>query len=272
MAEQSPKYKVVHLPGSLSLINLSPRPPNKMSKRAYVEDEAEETEPPKSQEPHNSPSLPQPQPQHSNRTKTSDFNAEAIKKMGYTFELPETMTKLRTKTEQPWQLGVAVGMLLYYISPLISGHLDNPVDFQNKVPGALSWSTGFVPAIDQYIAYLRLTDGCSEKFPSDREVARKDRKRRRKYFERYLFMVEAAFKNHVREVMADVFDAYSQEQTREFNKGVDKALSGVQWMVYPVKNVAFEAGEGDWAVWIRGKCEELGMAEAHAGRKVLQEI
>jgi hypothetical protein len=41
--------------------------------------------------------------------------------------------------------------------------------------------------------------------------------------------------------------------------------------VYPDRNVIFEAGEDDWAVWIRGQREELCMDEAKAGRKVLEE-
>jgi hypothetical protein len=158
------------------------------SKRSLETDDAET---------HNSPQYT------TERPKTSTFNALAIGKMGYNFELPETMTVLRNKMHEPWKLGFAVGVMLYHISPLLSTHLTNAVGFQNPVPRALTSLPDFVSAIDQCI---------------------------------------------------------------------DKALSGTQWVVYPINNVVAEAGEGDWAVWLRGRCEELGMAEAKAGRRVLEDM
>jgi hypothetical protein len=32
------------------------------------------------------------------------------------------------------------------------------------------------------------------------------------------------------------------------------------------------AGGDEWAIWLRGKCEELGMLEARAERKVLEDM
>jgi hypothetical protein len=192
--------------------------------------------------------------------------------MDYAFDIPETLPVLRTKANEPWNLGFAVGVMLYHISPLLCTHLDNSPDFQKSVPRALTRLPGFVAAIDQYIAGLRLTDGCTKTFPNDLDVDRKGRKPRRKYLERYMYLVESAYKNHIREALGDVFLGWNVEQTRLFNKGIDKALSGVQWVVYPDKNVAVEAGEGDWAVWLRGRCEELGMVEAKAGRKALEDM
>jgi hypothetical protein len=167
---------------------------------------------------------------------------------------------------------MGLGVMLYYIVPLISSHLENPIDFRNKAPEALQWATGFVEAIDQYIAYMRLTDGCSEKFPEDATVDRKSRRPRRKYMERYTHLVERAYREHVREQLCDVFQSWNQEQTQLFNKGIDKALSGIQWVVYPEENVVLAAGDDEWAIWLRGRCEELGMLEARAQRKVLEEM
>jgi hypothetical protein len=192
--------------------------------------------------------------------------------MGCNFELPETMTVLHNKMHEPWKLGFAVGVMLYHISPFLSTRLNNAVDFQNPVPGALTSLPDFVSAIDQCIAYLRLTDGCAKKFPMDIGIDRKGRKPRRRYMERYTFIVEAAHKNHIREALGDILRTWDVEQTRLFNKGIDKALSGTQWVVCPVNNVVVEAGESDWAVWLRGRCEELGMAEAKAGRRVLEDM
>jgi hypothetical protein len=217
----------------------------------------------------NLPDLP---PHSDKHAKTANLEPLFVRKMVYNFEIPEAMAQVRAEAGRPWSMGVMVGVMLYHISPLLATHLDETVEFQNKVPDALRGIKGFVPAIDQYIAYLRSLNGCSEKFPNDRDVARKDRKSRRTYTERYTLIVEAAYKNHIREALADIFNGWSREHTRLFNKGVDKGLTLVQWVVYPDKNVVFEAGEGDWAVWLRGRCEKLGMAEAKAGRKALEEM
>jgi hypothetical protein len=190
----------------------------------------------------------------------------ATAKMGDKLELLSVMALLRKKTNDPWQMGAAIGTMMYHISPLLSTHLENDADFTNKTPAALSWTPDFVPVLDKYVALLRLTDGCTDKFPSDLEVDRKARKPRRKYMARCISMVEAAYKNHIRDALVDVFQSWTIEQTQLFNKGVNKALSGVQWVVYPGQNVVVYAGEGDWAVWLRGQCEELGMGEVRAGR------
>jgi hypothetical protein len=49
-------------------------------------------------------------------------------------------------------------------------------------------------------------------------------------------VVEAAYETHIREVLDNVFESWTVEQTQIFNKGVEKALSGVQWVVYPCSN------------------------------------
>jgi hypothetical protein len=201
------------------------------------------------------------------RTRRFAFNSLEIKKMGYNFEIPAAITKVRSKLDQPHHVGMALGVMLYYITPLISTHLENAVDYRNKAPEALTWASGFVEAIDQYIAYLRLTDACSEKFPNDLAVDRKGRRPRRKYVERYTYLIETAYKPYVREQLADAFQSWSKEQTQLFNKGIDKALSGIQWCVYPDSNVVIIAGDDGWAIWLRGQCEEMGMLEARAGRE-----
>jgi hypothetical protein len=203
------------------------------------------------------------------RVKTEAYTYSVPKENGRDFEIPTTIALLRSKVDEPWKIGYAIGAMLYHISPLLTNHLDNAVDYKTPLPKALSHVRDIVPALDAYIKHLRLTDGCSSKFPND---DRKGKTRRRKYIGRYTYMAEAAFKNHIRQALGDVFDGWGGEQTRLFNMGVDKALTGVQWVVYPDKNVVVEAGEDDWAVWIRGQCEELGMDEARAGRAVLQDM
>lgn len=85
-------------------------------------------------------------------------------------------------------------------------------------------------------------------------------------------MLEAEFKRTVLEQLSSIFQDWSVEQTRLFNKGVDKAVCGIQWVAYPEENVAMCAGDGDWATWLKERCDELGMREFGAGRKALEEI
>lgn len=206
------------------------------------------------------------------RAKKHPFDTLALRKMGYDFKIPAIIARIRTNSAQPFDVGMGLGVMLYHIVPLISTHLENPMEFHNKAPTALQWATEFVEAVDQYIAYLRLTDGCSEKFPNDATVDRKSRRPRRKYMGRYTHLVENAYKNHVREQLCDIFQSWSKEQTQLFNKGMDKALSGIQWVVYPQENVVLAAGDDEWTIWLRGRCEELGMIEARAERKVFEDI
>lgn len=254
MEQTQPEHKLLHSPESPTLIQLPDRPANMNGKRSLDTDQSDT---------HDSP------PEGVKRVKAEVYTYSVPKENGRDFEIPTTIALLRTKVDEPLKVGYAIGVMLYHISPLLTNHLDKAVDYKTPLPKALSQVRDIVPALDAYIKHLRLTDGCSLKFPND---DRKGKTRWRKYIGRYTYMAEAAFKNHIRQTLGDVFDEWSGEQTRSFNMGVDKALNGVQWVVYPDKNVVVEAGEDDWAVWIRGQCEELGMDEARAGRAVLHDM
>jgi hypothetical protein len=65
---------------------------------------------------------------------------------------------------------------------------------------------------------------------------------------------------------------WTAEQTEEFNKGVDKRLTGMAWSRYPTLNVCSKADREDWGVWLRSRCDGLGLVEAKAGRKVMDEL
>ncbi|OAK97431.1 hypothetical protein IQ06DRAFT_255817, partial [Phaeosphaeriaceae sp. SRC1lsM3a] len=192
--------------------------------------------------------------------------------MGYTITLPEIIRILRAQRTSPWQVGHSIGLMLYHIFPLTSTHLDNDIDFSNPIPRALAHFPSFIGAVDSHIAYLRFTSGCSEKSFSSTSSDRKAKAKRCKHIDHYTHLVEAAFKACVCEGLGDVFDKWGKEEIASFNKGVDKALSGVQWVKYPSENVVYEAGEGDWEAWLRGKCEELGMEGARRGERVLEDI
>lgn len=190
--------------------------------------------------------------------------------MVYTFAAPETLCKLRSRADQHHHLGLGLGELLNHIKPLVSTHLDNHADYQNKIPSTLAWAPDFVKVVDHHVVYLRRSDGCLEKFPDDLVVDRKARRPRRKYLERYTTIVEMAYKTYMLERLGDVLRGLTPKQTQMFNKGIDKGISGIQWVAYPTNNVVLSAGDMDWAVWLRGRCEELGMAEVKAGRYALE--
>jgi hypothetical protein len=69
-----------------------------------------------------------------------------------------------------------------------------------------------------------------------------------------------------------LFASWDSEQTQIFNNGVGKVLSGVQWKIYPKANVVLEVGDGDWGVWLREQCDELGMAKVKCGESALEEL
>ncbi|KAF2248276.1 hypothetical protein BU26DRAFT_565680 [Trematosphaeria pertusa] len=190
----------------------------------------------------------------------------------YRFEIPSTIESLRQRALLPYDMGLLLGRLHNYITKLVSYHIDEPVDFHNT-PRKLAIPTEeFTSAVDALIRQLRLTDGCSEKFPNKVPADRKGQRVRRKYHERYTYMVEAAFKHTVRKELEDVFSGWNTEETKLFNKGVDRGVTGAAWMVYPERNVVMEAGEGGWGIWLQGKCEELGFIEAMADRQVLDDL
>lgn len=187
--------------------------------------------------------------------------------------MADTLPTLLALSSKPWNLGFTIGKLLYHILPLISTHLENATIYRSSVPRALADMSSFIRAVDDYVAHLRLTDGCSTKFPLVPNPDSSDRKAKasqRKHVDRFTCLTEASFKSYISEHLGSVFRKWSKEQTQAFNKGVDKAVSGVQWVVYPGKNVVFEAGSGDWGFWLRNECEELGMEEVKCGGRALE--
>jgi hypothetical protein len=127
---------------------------------------------------------------------------------GRDFAIPLTVSKLRSNRSKPWEIGYFIGLMLYHIPPLLTTHLDYGLEFKNPVPKALSAVGDFVVAVDAYIRHLRLTDGCSKKFHNDDRNAAKHR---RKYIERYTYIVEAVFKNYICETLGDIIQAWSSQ-------------------------------------------------------------
>ncbi|KAF2126313.1 hypothetical protein P153DRAFT_369644 [Dothidotthia symphoricarpi CBS 119687] len=187
---------------------------------------------------------------------------------------PLTLHSLRAKVASPWTLGIAIGLLLYHIPPLVSEHMGQDMHFQNKVPAALTWAPDFVPTVDTYIASLRATDGHTEPINAV-SLSRKHKAKRQKDTEYYTHIVEWAYKICISEALGDMFRIWERdgtEKTRLFNKGVDKVLSGVQWRVYPSENIVLMAGENDWKTWLGNRCEEVGRREVREGRSALEEF
>ena len=186
------------------------------------------------------------------------------------FAIPAAIAQVKQQLDRPYDMGVALGMMRYHLRGLVATHLDNARDFQNKVPKILTWTSDFTEAVDKYLAYLRLTSGCTVAFP-EFPPDRKTRCSRRKYLMQFTRKVATEFEGYAREQPLDIILDWNKEQTQLFNKGVDKALSDLQWIVYPENNVML-AGHIDWATWLRSQCDELGMVEARAGRHALEDM
>jgi hypothetical protein len=189
--------------------------------------------------------------------------------MDIALTLPTTLPYLLTLSPHPGTLGHAVGTMLYHISPLVSTHLSNPLPFHNPTPSALSPYPDFITSIDHLISHLRHTHALPSPLPSH---DRKARIRRRKTLARLTSTIEAAYKSYVRERLSGVFEAWSAEETQAFHKGVDKGVSGVQWVVYPVENVVVKVGEGHWAGWLKRECDGLGRGRVKLGEGAFDDV
>jgi len=186
------------------------------------------------------------------------------------FRIPQTTAAL-SNMNYLYDVGCACGQLLRSIPSLVTSHLDESAEFHNKPRPALISTAEFTSAVDAHIRFLRIRHGCSERFPDDIGLDRKGRSRRRTYRKRYISELEACFKNALREALGPWMGEWTEVQTENFNKGVDKSLTGMMWSRYPATNVCLEAGKDCWAVWLRSRCEELGIQESKAGRKVFDE-
>ncbi|KAF2875248.1 hypothetical protein BDV95DRAFT_487087 [Massariosphaeria phaeospora] len=188
------------------------------------------------------------------------------------FSVPDTIHSLRQMRDLPYNVGYACGELLEHIVPLVSYHLEHDSNFRNNNPKASVSTVEFASAVDAQLKHARDADDVSGKFADDLLADRKERKPRKKYLEKYTVMMENAFKAEIKEKLRDMFLKWTPEQTRMFNKGLDRRLTGTAWSVYPADNVVLQADGSDWAVWLRGHCDELGMIEGKAGRPVFDKL
>ncbi|KAE8857188.1 hypothetical protein P3342_008701 [Pyrenophora teres f. teres] len=189
--------------------------------------------------------------------------------MNYKFEIPAAMAQAKQKIDRLYDVNVALSMMMHPIRGMAATHLDSAFSFWGKVPKTLAWSRDWIEAVDKYPAYLRLSNDCTEafpEFPSDR----KSRRSPRKCLQRFVQEMATEFNNHVREQLLDVFLAWTKEQMQLFNKGVNKALSDLQWVVYTEDDVVL-AGDIPWAAWLQSRqCEELGMIQARGSSYALE--
>lgn len=141
--------------------------------------------------------------------------------MAVSLSIPQTLDELRGKADEPYRVGLACGQLLYSIAPLVAYHLDASANYQNKPQSACIDTAEFTSTIDTCIRHLRQSEGCTERFPDDHRVDRKERRPRRKYLQQFTGVLEVAFKSAVRKELADLFHPWGPEKTALFNKGVD---------------------------------------------------
>lgn len=186
-------------------------------------------------------------------------------------QLPETVHAMRKMAGSPFNLGVAIGQLLFGVDVLVHTHLDNEADFRNRPLKVLISTTEFTEAVDSQLHTLRLTKGCTEKFPKDMEVDRKGRRPRRKNASRFINFIEIQYQKLIRKELEGVFLSWNDKQTASFNEGLDCVLNNGIWIVYPTENVVLKVGEGDWSKWLESTCDELGMVESKASRRVLKD-
>ncbi|KAF9691749.1 hypothetical protein EKO04_010263 [Ascochyta lentis] len=189
--------------------------------------------------------------------------------MEHESKLSKAIAKACPRTASPFDTGVSVGRLLYNIEHLVATHLENDIGFQIPVPEALQWAPDFVYAVTDHMLYLRtyrdLLKAPENTHLDDRKAYHKHHVRK----EKYTRLVQLKYKQCVREVLGEIFESWNPIKTQEFNKGVDRALRMIQWKVYPLGNVALQAGDGDWAQWLSEQCGELGMAVRRARDEVL---
>jgi hypothetical protein len=182
--------------------------------------------------------------------------------MKYDNEIPKAVAKACSKTDSPFDLGVSIGRLLGNIEHLTTTHLKHDVNFQLPVPEKLQWAPDFVQAVTDHMIHLRtmknLPDAL-ENIPED-VYDRKAQCKQRKCKDKYAHLVQAEFKQCVREEFGDLFASWNPMKTQLFNQGVDKVLTKTRWKVYPLGNVALEAGDGNWAQWLEERCRDLGWA------------
>jgi hypothetical protein len=186
------------------------------------------------------------------------------------FHIPDTIATL-CKMEKMYNVGLACGHMLHSIPSLVSRHLDHAADFHNDPPSTSISAVEFAAVVDAQIRFLRVRGGYSERVSNDMGLDRKGRRRRRKIQERYTLVVGKCLKHALREELGRWMGRWTKEQTESFNKGVDWGLTEMAWSRYPTKNVCLEAGEEDWGIWLRSRCEELGLRESKAGRRVFDE-
>lgn len=184
---------------------------------------------------------------------------------------PDLLNILAKAVNEPYQLGLAIGKMFDYIEPLLIYHIENTVDFHNNVPLGLKDYPGFVSAVDDYLKHARIEGNMTKTFPAcppNRNVLTE----KRKVIKRLNAKVTVAFREKAVEVLGVKLRQYTAVETRLFNRGVGKILSGAPWVVYPTENVVLAAQPLQWQTWLREHCEELGKIEWEAGRDAMVDL
>ncbi|KAI8941938.1 hypothetical protein NX059_000052 [Plenodomus lindquistii] len=150
--------------------------------------------------------------------------------------------------------GHTLATLLTQIRPLVDTHLSHPSTYTSPSP-----LYDLIPALDAFLCEARCRDGCTAAMPFDYHGVGdgKTRALRARYVVVYARVLEGMFKRSVGEGLRGVWRAWVETQNREFNEGVNEVLGGGLWEVYPGENVVVVVGEGDWAGWLRERCEGL---------------
>lgn len=180
------------------------------------------------------------------------------KPMSVSLHIPNSIAALREKAKSPYDLGVACGELLEAIPILVSNHLIQPSDFRKKIPKASIDTKEFTAAIGCYPQQMRDLGKESEAFLDLFTVDRNQGRPLKNAQAKYTKQLKKLYKAQLADQLKDIFLGYDVDSTRKFNKGVDFALTGIAWRLYPATNVVYGSGKEQWSLWLRGHCEVLG--------------
>ncbi|KAF2203511.1 hypothetical protein GQ43DRAFT_438759 [Delitschia confertaspora ATCC 74209] len=195
------------------------------------------------------------------------------KKMAENFTLSLSVEFLRTKANNPYEIGLTCGILMEMIPTLVKGHLNHNADYKSSrnTEGGLVVQE-FTAAVDARLKELRIRDHVTTPFPDVlSNIGRKERRLRNRYVDRYIQQIENDFALTATEGMRDIYQGFSAESNQQFNKGFDYGLNRVAWRMYPSWNVALEAEGQDWSAWLRTHCQTMGLASLRNGLDVFDD-
>jgi len=180
--------------------------------------------------------------------------------MARALEIPNTIDALHAKAGTPYQMGEACGVLAEMITILVKINLDHSAGYRsNRVVECID-AREFTAAVDASLKEMRSKDGVTMPFPDAlSNIDRKERRYRRRYSDRYIEHIKGRFAKAIHDGLYDTLKGFGPDANQQFNKGFDYGHNRMAWRAYPSVNVVLEAKQEDWSIWLRARCESLGL-------------